>query len=234
MPFPPAFHSKYILGHSAEVLTVWFDNDQRAIQAANSLIDRSERQKAARFIFERDRRKYVFWRACLRYFLGKRLAMPARLIKLVYGPYGKPALAPRYAGANLRFNLSHSGDLAIFAFSWAREVGVDLEAIRVLEESDDIAAQLFSLRECAAYKELDPFDRPLGFFNCWTRKEAFVKAIGNGLRYPLDRIEVSLAPGETPHILSINGVDANARDWLIESFIPASGFVASCVLHRST
>src|SRR5256886_7924492 len=115
---------------------------------------------------------------------------------LVYGAHGKPALAPRFAASDLRFNVSHCDDLAVYAFSHGCEVGIDVEAVRVMGDADDLAARFFSRREHGAYRALHPRDKPLGFFQCWTRKEAFIKALGDGLSYPLDRFDVSLAPGE--------------------------------------
>src|SRR5207248_9208731 len=85
-------------------------------------------------------------------------------------------------------------DVAVYALSSRREVGVDVEAVRTLPDADDVAARWFSPREYATYRALEPGDRALGFFQCWTRKEAFIKALGDGLFHPLDRFDVSLAP----------------------------------------
>lgn len=231
--FHPSVASRHIFGQAAEVLTVFFDDDNKAIEAATELISWDERKRSRHFVFERDRRKYVFWRACLRRFLAERIEVPAQLIDFTYGQYGKPVLAPLFAKARLHFNLSHSGDLAIIIFSRVGEVGADLESIRVLEGVDDIAAHMCSRSEYTAFRALEPADRTLSFFTCWTLKEAFVKAIGNGLTYPLHRIAVSFSPNEAPRILQIDGATVDQIDWEMESFCPASGFVASCVLNRT-
>jgi 4'-phosphopantetheinyl transferase len=126
---------------------------------------------------------------------------------------GKPALSRRFANSDLRFNVSHSEDVAVYAFSRGREIGVDVEAVRELRDADDIAVRFFSRRENEAYLALDPRDRLLGFFNCWTRKEAFIKALGDGLYYPLDCFDVSLAPDEPARILRVENTPGNECAW---------------------
>jgi len=149
-------------------------------------------------------------------------------VELVYGARGKPALAN--SGRNsLRFNLSHRDDLAVYALSWGCDVGIDVEAIRPLPDADAVAARFFSRPEHAAYRALDPRDRPLGFFQCWTRKEAFIKALGDGLSHPLDSFDVSLAPGAPAEFLRVEAVPGDDRGWRLASFFPAAGFVAAVV-----
>ena len=106
----------------------------------------------------------------------------------------------------------------------------EVEAVRAVPHADTIAAHLFSDRENAAYRALDPRDRPLGFFHCWTRKEAFVKALGDGLFHPLDRFDVSLAPGEPAAILRVEDTPGDRCGWRLESLSPAPGFVGAVVV----
>jgi 4'-phosphopantetheinyl transferase len=122
----------------------------------------------------------------------------------------------------------------VFAFSVGCEIGIDVEAIRPIPDADAIAARFFSPRENAAYRALAPRDRPLGFYRCWTRKEAFIKALGDGCYYPLDHFDVSLAPGEPATILRVEGVPGDRCCWRMESFSPAPGFVAAVVAERAT
>jgi 4'-phosphopantetheinyl transferase len=153
-------------------------------------------------------------------------------VELVYGPRGKPALAQHLAHSGWRFNVSHSGELAVYAFARRREIGIDLEAVRTLRDSDSIAARFFSRQENSAYGALPPRDKDVGFFNCWTRKEAFIKAVGDGLYHPLDRFDVSLAPGEPARILRVEGTPGVKCGWRMESFLPAAGFVGAVVTER--
>jgi 4'-phosphopantetheinyl transferase len=202
-------------------------------ELARCLTD-EERVRASRFAFERDRRRFVVARAWLRRLLGSRLGVAPDAIEITYRPLGKPVLSQRFADSRLHFNVSHSEDVAIYAFSCGGEVGVDVEAVRAMEDADAIAARFFSAGENRAYRALDPRDRPLGFFNCWTRKEAFIKALGDGLYHPLDSFDVSLAPGESARILRVGDVPGDQCGWHLESFSPAPGFVAAVVFEDST
>jgi 4'-phosphopantetheinyl transferase len=195
--------------------------------AAEACLSDDERQRARRYRHDRDRRRFVVARGRLRQLLGERLGVPPAAVELACGRNGKPALAPRFAGSGWRFNVSHCGEIALYALSRRREVGVDVEAVRVLEEGDEIARRFFSRREVAAYRALAPRDRPLGFFNCWTRKEAFVKALGVGLSLHLERFDVSLAPGEPARLLRIERGLSERAGWRLAAFSPLPGYVAA-------
>jgi len=199
-----------------------------AVRASASVLSGAERHRANRFVLDRDRRRFIARRARLRRLLGERLGVPPASVELAYGPRGKPALAPRFNGSGLRFNLSHCGDFAVYAFSFRMAIGIDVEAIRIVDEADHIAATSFSRREQDMYRGLGVGDKPLGFLHCWTRKEAFVKAIGTGLSHPLDSFDVSMAPGEPARILRVGNTDGDCG-WRIGSFFPAPGFVAAIV-----
>jgi 4'-phosphopantetheinyl transferase len=214
-----------------EVLVARLDAETD-IRGLLRLLDDRERERASRFVFERDRRRFVVGRARLRQFLASRLDVCPTAVELVYGTHGKPALAQRFAGSNLRFNVSHSGDVAVYAFTRGREIGVDVEAVRALRDADAMAARVFTRREYEVYRALDPRDRPLGFFNGWTRKEAFVKAVGGGLSHALDRVEVSLAVGEPAALLRVDRTDGSACGWRLYSFAPLVGHVGAVVLEQ--
>jgi 4'-phosphopantetheinyl transferase len=201
-----------------------------AQHALEPLLAGDERQRAQRFAFERDRRRFIVARARLRQLLGERLGIEADSIELTYTAYGKPALARHPAKPDLRFNLSHCEDLAVYAFARGREVGIDVEAVRALPDADALAARFFSRHENAAYLSLAACDRPLGFFNCWTRKEALIKALGTGLSFPLGRFDVSLAPNEPARILRVEDIAGDHCGWSLQSFSPAPRFVVSVVV----
>ncbi|HEY6088783.1 MAG TPA: 4'-phosphopantetheinyl transferase superfamily protein, partial [Gemmatimonadaceae bacterium] len=222
-----------LAGGAVEVVAVHLDGDRRAPGDLAQCLCDGERLRASRFVFERDRRRFIVARARLRHLLASRLGVQPDAVELVYGPQGKPGLSRRFAGFDLRFNVSHSEDVAVYAFSRDCEIGVDVEFVREMRDADDIAARFFSRRENEAYLALDPRDRPLGFFNCWTRKEAFIKALGEGLSHPLDRFDVSLAPGEPAEILRVGDAPGHDCGWRMESFFPAAGFVAAVVTGQS-
>ncbi len=216
-------------GEAVEVVVTRLAMGPEAVRASAVLLSDAERVRASRFAFDRDARRFIAARARLRQLLAARLGVRPALVELVYGPHGKPALAGAGVDSDLRFNVSHRDDVAVYAFASGREIGIDVEAIRMIRDADAIAARLFSRREKEAYRALEPRDKPLGFFNCWTRKEAFVKALGDGLSYPLDRLEVSLAPGEPVRILRVDHTPGDDCGWRLVAFPPAAGFVAAVV-----
>jgi 4'-phosphopantetheinyl transferase len=189
-----------------------------------------ERMRAERFYFEKDRRRFIVRRGLLRTILGCYLGIEPNRLRFCYGPYGKPALAETSGGIALRFNLAHSQGLALYAITHDREIGIDLERVRPISEVEQIAEKLFSTRENAKFRALSMSKKYEAFFKCWTSKEAYLKATGDGLSQPLVLIEVSIAPGEPARLLSIEGDPQKASRWSIQELIPASGYVAALVV----
>jgi len=181
-----------------------------------------EKRRAERFLFERDRNHYTAGRGILRELLGKYLSCAPAGLRFRYGPQEKPALDAEATPKSARFNLSHSHGLAVFAFSLGREVGIDLEFIRPDFATDDIATRFFSARELAELRALPAELRAEGFFLCWTRKEAYVKAHGAGLHIPLESFSVSLTPGQPEKLIS-----PDSERWTVWSFQPAAGFAGA-------
>jgi len=222
-----------IAGGTVEVVLVRLDAELSAVGELAQCLSDGERLRASRFVFERDRRRFIVGRARLRHLLASRLGVQPDAVELVYGPRGKPRLSRSFADADLCFNVSHSEDLAVYAFSSGREIGVDVEVVRELRDADEIAARFFSRCENEAYRALDPRDKPLGFFNCWTRKEAFIKALGDGLYHPLNRFDVSLAPNEPAKILRIENTSGDACGWALHDFSPAPALIGAVVIRKS-
>ncbi|MFM7424669.1 MAG: 4'-phosphopantetheinyl transferase family protein [Elainella sp.] len=164
------------------------------------MLSADEQARAKRFYFAKDHDRFTLARGMLRLILGRYLNLAPAAVQFQYGAVGKPALADAGTGAaSLCFNVSHSHQMALFALA-QRQVGVDLEQVRADCDGEAIAARYFSAQEQTALSQLDPDLRPRGFFNGWTRKEALLKAIGTGLTFPLDQLEVSLTPGEPAQI----------------------------------
>ena len=199
-----------------ELYTTRLDLTPRTVRALAGLLSDDEQQRASRLVFQRDRARFIVARARLRQLLGARLGVSPASVEFSYGARGKPALAARFADCGVRFNVSHSEDVAVYGFAADREVGVDVEAVRELPDADEIAARCFSVRK-EAYLALAAHDRPLGFFSCWTRKEAFIKAIGDGLSQSLERFDVSLAPGEPAKILRVGGRAGEHCGWRLQA-----------------
>ncbi len=183
-----------------------------------------ERERAARFHFERDRGRYTVCRSVLRELLAGYLDAAPEGIEFRYGPAGKPELTE----GSLRFNVSHSHDLALIAMARERELGVDIERVRAGVEREGIAERFFSPGEVAELRAVAVEERDEAFFRCWTRKEAYVKARGGGLSIPLDSFDVTL--GRERAVLS-RAVDA--KRWTLTTLDPAPGYAAALVVEGS-
>ena len=215
---------------AVELIAQRLDIGSAAMAPAIATLNAAERQRAANLATADLRRRYIAARSTLRCLLGIRLDLPPQAVELACGRYGKPALAGSCAAANLHFNLSHCDGLAVFAFAEGSEVGVDIERLRPMPIAEHIVARFFSRREQASYRALPARHKLLGFFNGWTRKEAFVKAIGEGLHHPLDAFDVSLAPGKPACLERVGQLGSEGCGWVLQSFRPAPGFVGALVI----
>ncbi len=220
--FPP---TKLELAESE--IHVWrasLDLDEETLSRYASILSQDETIRASRFLFPRDRDHFTVARGVLRELLGKYVdCSPARL-EFQYGPRGKPALRAAEGRSRIHFNLSHSRGLAVYAVARNRELGIDLEPIRPEFAGENIAERHFSAQELNEWHSLPPELRAEAFFLCWTRKEAYVKARGEGLQIPLASFSVTLTPGQPAELLSPDG----AR-WRLHSFQPAPGYAAAVV-----
>jgi 4'-phosphopantetheinyl transferase len=185
-----------------------------------------EQARAARFHFERDRGRFIAGRGMLRAVLGRYLQTGPSQLKFAYSPRGKPTLAAPQEN-ELHFNLAHSDGLILLAVTRACPLGVDVERIRPLRDAEGIIERFFSPRESATLKSLPADQKPVAFFNLWTRKEAWLKATGDGLGESLSQSEVSLLPDGPARFLSILGDAQAAAAWTLQDLSPAAGFKAA-------
>jgi 4'-phosphopantetheinyl transferase len=218
-------------GGALEVLLARLDVGPQALDELSQRLCPAELRRAARLRGAAECRRFIVARARLREVLAARLGVAPQALDFVYGLHGKPALAPRFAASRWRFNVAHCADVAVYALARDREVGIDVEAIRAFADADAVAERFFSPIEKRAYSALEPGAKPLGFFNCWTRKEAVVKAHGEGLRMPLDLFDVALAPNEPAALLRVDASLGARSRWYLESFSPLPGFVAAVATH---
>jgi 4'-phosphopantetheinyl transferase len=200
------------------------DIEPGVLHRLEATLNPEEKSRAARFHFPRDRNYSVASRGILRELLGSYLKCTSTELEFRYGPQDKPALRTNDGESPIRFNLSHSHGLAAYAFSRAREVGIDVEMIRPDFAGDEIAERYFSGPELAELRALPPESRAEGFFLCWTRKEAYVKARGEGLQIPLGSFNVSLTPGQPEKLES-----SDSSRWSLYSFQPATQYVGAVV-----
>jgi 4'-phosphopantetheinyl transferase len=201
---------------------VWrasLSSDPQVFRRLESTLSGSERERAQRFVLERDRNSFTVARGILRHLLGEYLRCPPRTIEFSYGSNGKPELVSGRWRLPVRFNLSHSHGVVLFAIALDRRVGIDLELVRTEAAGKDIAARYFSAQETNELRGLPTEQQAEGFFLCWTRKEAYIKAKGGGLQIPLNSFHVSLSPGQ-PVTLSAD----DEAVWSIESFVPQKDY----------
>jgi 4'-phosphopantetheinyl transferase len=187
-----------------------------------------ERGRAERFYFERHRQRFLAGRGLLRAILARYLHQPPETLRFAYGLHGKPTVE---AGGDLHFNLSHSGDAGLLGITHGREIGVDLEQVRPRGNLEELAQRFFAPAEVAALAAVAPAEKTLAFFHGWTRKEAFLKAGGEGLSRLLDQFTVSLRPGEPARLLAVAGDREEASRWELRALTPWPDFVA-CVALR--
>ncbi len=197
-----------------------------------AMLAEDERARGERFRFPHDRRRYIVAHGALRLILSRYLGCPPQAIRFQHNPYGKPALAPdgQARAAPLHFNLSHSDELALIGLALHSQIGVDVEHIRPELGDEHIAERFFSPREVATLRSLPASEQLQAFFRCWTCKEAFVKARGQGLSLPLDRFDVSVAPWQPAALLSVADIPAEALRWSLHTLIPAPGYTAAIAI----
>jgi 4'-phosphopantetheinyl transferase len=194
------------------------------------LLDPTECSRAGRFRFEKDRRQYILTRGVLRMLLGRYLRRDPSGLNISYSSRGKPFIAGSENRDDLRFSVSHAGDLALLAFSRGRETGVDIESRQRLKNWKSVAERIFSEREKQELNSLTEMMRTVAFYNGWTRKEAYLKATGEGLVDALSGIEVSISPLAPACLRAIHGDVELASRWSIYALEPAEGYAAALVV----
>lgn len=213
----------------AHELHVWqavTDQPDVVVHRLRSTLSPDELARADRFYFERDRRRYIVGRGVLRNLLGAYVHQSPDQIVFNYNVYGKPAGA-----AALHFNVAHSHERVLFAFTAQAPVGIDVEyVLRVVNDMDLLAERFFAPEENEVYRALPEVEKRAAFFRCWTRKEAYIKALGIGLSHPLDRFVVSLAPDRPAALLSSIDDPQAMQRWLVIHLEPHSDYVGAIAL----
>ena len=202
---------------------------QSVAQRLEPLLSPDELQRANRFRFVEHRRRFIIARGCLRELLGMYLGSAPCEFTFSYSPEGKPSLDVRHR-TDLHFNVSHSGEIAAFGFTLGRNIGIDVELIRRDVDVGEIPKRFFSCAEQEWMSSLQGEAKFQGFFNCWTRKEAYVKAVGKGLSLPLRDFDVSLKPGDPPKLLSTRPDPAVAGRWHMAALDFGSEYAAAVVV----
>ena len=206
--------------------------DLSAAAADWRALSRDEHERAARFHFEKDRQHFKASRSALRTVLARYVNLLPESLTFAQTEFGKPFLTnPKAAG--LLFNMSHSGQLALIAVAREREVGVDIELMRADFATNEVAEHFFSVAEIYTLSGLEPHLRTQAFFNCWTRKEAYVKARGEGLSMPLDVFDVSLAPDTSAAMLSNRFDKFEPSRWIFQDLQIAPDYAGALVVEAA-
>jgi 4'-phosphopantetheinyl transferase len=200
---------------------------QGEIASFRQLLSPDELDRAARFRFQNNREDYIVSRGTLRSLLGIYLSAAGNNVRFDYSAYGRPSLHSDSPSTSLDFNVSHSGGIVLLAFARGRRIGVDVERIRRDFGIEEIAERFFSTTECDSLRLLPVEQRHEAFFHCWTRKEAFIKALGEGLSHPLNHFDVSLTP-DLPALLLATRPDAQeVKRWKLRNIHVPSGYSAA-------
>ena len=218
-------------------MNVWLGDLNIAAQSVaelESVLSLDERERAGRFRFEKDRAHYIAGRGILRSILGRYLQTPPGELRFRYNSHGKPYLAEETSAQKVQFNVAHSHGLALFAFSNGPELGVDIEFIRPDFATEEIAQRFFAPEEVKMLVSIEPAERTMAFFHCWTRKEAFIKARGMGLSLPLNRFVVNFGPDVPCGVLSAQEEPEASKHWNIYDLQPAEGYAAAFAAQAPT
>ncbi|MBB5062621.1 4'-phosphopantetheinyl transferase superfamily protein [Granulicella mallensis] len=204
---------------------VWFQRDvpEPVCKPLAHLLSRQERERADSMVFAADRHSFIWVHACKRALLAEYVGMKPSQLEFMHNAQGKPFLV----GSDLQFSLSHAGSYAVIALVRGRRLGVDIEPIRRLEDAMGLARRFFSEKEAERLRDLEGTpDFGLAFFECWTRKEAFIKALGGGLSIPLNGFEVSFHPSPNP---DLRGISVATDGWILHDLKLVDGHAAALV-----
>lgn len=222
-----------VLSLSAAEVHLWrgsLDASPAVVRRCAACLADDETERAGRFHFDDDRHRFTVGRAFLRHVLARYMNLAPAAVRFDYSRFGKPSLSAAHPAAGLSFNLSHAAGLALLAVTRRREIGVDVEKIRPDFPSDEIARRFFSAHEVAVLETIPLAAMPVAFFNCWTRKEAYIKGRGEGLSIPLGSFDVTLRPGEPARLLADRRDPAAVEQWALKSFEPAEGYVGAVAI----
>jgi 4'-phosphopantetheinyl transferase len=192
-----------------------------------ALLSADEKERASRFRFPDDRQRFAASRALLRTILGGYLTAPPRDLLFHYSGNQKPSLAAPFADSGIMFNLSHSGGAALYALTRGRKLGVDIERLGRNSDLEGIARRFFSASEQHELAGFSGEEKVKAFFRCWTRKEAYIKATGDGLSLPLSQFDVSLQAGSVDALLATRPDGAEAKNWQLREVAAGTGYSAA-------
>jgi 4'-phosphopantetheinyl transferase len=212
------------------IWSVRLDPAAADVERLGRSLSSDEWERAHRFRFDKHRRQYIVGRGALRTLLAAYAGGRPEAVRFRYGHRGKPFLDTPLDAGGLQFNLSNSDELALVGFVAGPEIGVDVEYLKPMPDCEQISERFFSESERKELRSIPGPRKEEAFFNCWTRKEAYLKAVGEGLAAPLDSFDVTLAPGEPPRMLTLEGDAERAARWFFHHLRPAEDYVGAVAI----
>lgn len=219
-------------GKEVHVWRVLLDQFAQNIPKLWDVLPEDEQGRADRFAYATDRNHFIVAHGMLRIILSRYAAIEPWNLRFNYNAYGKPFLDSARGEIPICFNLSHSHGMALYAITQRRQVGIDIEHVRRNINIEAIAKTYFSTHEYQLLRELPAEAQHEAFFMCWTRKEAYIKARGEGLSYPLDRFAVSLEPGAPAVILQNDSDPSRALQWMLYHLVPGLGYIGAMAVEE--
>jgi 4'-phosphopantetheinyl transferase len=219
----------------AGVVHVWHARLSALAEVVPALVNHlseTEKERAGRFVRSADRTRYEASRGMLRCILGRYLNVDPGAVAFEYSPHGKPGLAGDLNESRLRFNLAHSGDVVALAVAKGLSVGIDVEQVRADFDFLELAESRFAEAEVVELKNLPAKEQPGAFFRCWTRKEAYLKARGEGLDLELDKFAVTFADGQAPVLRWVDDEPDGSAGWSFFELELCAGYAAALVVER--
>lgn len=213
--------------NQVDIWTIFLAGHIDGVQHCRLLLSPDEIQRADQFYLEIHRRRFTACRSAMRQILGLYGGVAPETLTFSYGPKGKPELSGELERSGIMFNLSHSKDVALLAVAQGLTLGVDIEFINSEFAVDEIAERFFSAREVDRLRAVPSSEKPDAFFACWTRKEAYIKALGGGLSVPLDSFEVNVGSGTLPALLHVGADPGELMRWSLYDVNAAEGFKAA-------
>jgi 4'-phosphopantetheinyl transferase len=209
------------------------DSQSTDIKYLTGLLSADEKKRSELFRFDRDRLRHVFSRGVLRLILSKYLEVPPAQIEIIIGSQGKPVLAHQKKEHSIHFNLSHSSEAVLYAVTKVGAIGVDVEKIRDIPDIENIIGRYFSSWERTAFSKLPATQKKQAFFSCWSRKEAFIKALGAGPSPSLDEFDVSILPDQPASLLHTHWDPSEVNNWLLSDIWLDAGHAAAMAINIS-
>ncbi len=216
--------------NEVQVWRAFLDLNKAPKESLLGTLSADELSRASRFRFEKDERRFIGARGILRQILGAYLQKPPQTLQFQYSSNGKPILASTSGDDSLQFNLSHSDDVVLYAFTRNRNIGIDLERIQADVEIEQIANKFFAEAELKAIEKVPESKRNELFFQYWTRKEALIKATGEGLSFPIETLDVSRVDGRVLSPILLPSDNGERSRWYVQDLLPGPGYTAAIVV----